>query len=272
MATNNGKKKGVLVDLTRCIGCRGCQVACKSWNERKTGKTALEGNFTNPKQLNSDTFTRIGFIEQDKADQQPVWSFIKSQCMHCEDPACLSACPVGAFSKTEQGAVVYNFGRCIGCRYCMVACPFNIPKYEWESTSPWIRKCTFCADRLADGKVPACIKVCPTTVMFFGPLDEVKKEAEKRLKENPGKYVNHIYGKEEAGGTSWMYLSAVPFSEIGFDTRIPGKKLPDITWGMLSEIPVKVGALVVGLGLIAAFRNRGADADKSSESKQEKEK
>jgi formate dehydrogenase iron-sulfur subunit len=192
--------------------------------------------------------------------------------MHCDDPACLSACPVGAFSKTEQGAVVYNFGRCIGCRYCMVACPFNIPKYEWESTSPWIRKCTFCADRLADGKVPACIKVCPTIVMFFGPLDEVKKEAEKRLKENPGKYVNHIYGKEEAGGTSWMYLSAFPFNEIGFDTSIPAKKLPDITWGMLSEIPGKVGTLVVGLGLIAAFRNRGANAEKSAESNQEKEK
>jgi formate dehydrogenase iron-sulfur subunit len=273
MATNNGKKKGVLVDLTRCIGCRGCQVACKSWNDRKTGKTSLEhdGNFTNPKQLNSDTFTRIGFIEQDK-DAQPVWSFIKSQCMHCDDPACLSACPVGAFSKTEQGAVVYNFGRCIGCRYCMVACPFNIPKYEWESTSPWIRKCTFCADRLAVDQVPACIKVCPTNVMFFGPLEEIKKEAEKRLKENPGKYVNHIYGKDEAGGTSWIYLSAVSFNEIGFDTRIPAKKLPDITWGMLSEIPVKVAALVVGLGLIAAFRNRGAGGDGSSESKQGKEK
>jgi formate dehydrogenase iron-sulfur subunit len=154
----------------------------------------------------------------------------------------------------------------------MVACPFSIPKYEWESTSPWIRKCTFCADRMADDKVPACIKVCPTNVMFFGPLDEVKKEAEKRLKEYPGKYVAKIYGKDEAGGTSWMYISAVPFDQLGFNTKIPGMKLPDLTWGMLSEIPVKVGALVVGLSLIAAFRNRGANADESSESKQGKEK
>jgi formate dehydrogenase iron-sulfur subunit len=167
--------------------------------------------------------------------------------------------------------VVYNFGRCIGCRYCMVACPFNIPKYEWESTNPWIRKCTFCADRLADDKVPACIKVCPTNVMFFGPIEDVKKEAEKRLKENPGKYVNHIYGKEEAGGTSWMYLSAIPFDQLGFDTRIPAVKLPNLTWGMLSEIPVKVGALVLGLGLIAAFRNRGS-SEESSESTHGKEK
>ena len=266
MATNNGKEKGVLVDLTRCIGCRGCQVACKSWNERSTKPTELEGGFTNPKQLNSECYTNIAYVEQEK-DAQPVWSFIKSQCMHCKDPACLSACPVGAFTKTPEGAVNYNFGRCIGCRYCMVACPFSIPKYEWESTSPWIRKCTFCSDRMADGKVPACIKVCPTGTMFFGSLDAVSKEAEKRIKENPGKYVNHIYGKDEAGGTQWMYLSAIPFEQLGFKTGIPGVKLPDLTWNMLGSIPAKVGALVVGLSLIAAFRNRGA-----SESTQGKEK
>jgi formate dehydrogenase iron-sulfur subunit len=266
MATENGKTKGVLVDLTRCIGCRGCQVACKSWNERSVKPTMLEGNFTNPKQLNSECYTNIAYVEQDR-EALPVWSFIKSQCMHCKDPACLSACPVGAFSKTPEGAVVYNFGRCIGCRYCMVACPFSIPKYEWEKTSPWIRKCTFCSDRMADGMTPACIKVCPTQTMFFGPLDEVTKEAEKRIKENPGKYVDHIFGKDEAGGTQWVYLSAVPFEQIGFRTTIPDVKLPNLTWNMLGSIPAKVGALVVGLSLIAAFRNRG-----SSESSQGKEK
>jgi formate dehydrogenase iron-sulfur subunit len=271
MATNNEKLKGVLVDLTRCIGCRSCQVACKSWNDRSVNKTVLDGTFTNPPELNSDTFTRISFIEQEK-NNVPVWSFIKSQCMHCQDPACMSACPVGAFSRTAEGAVNYNFEKCIGCRYCMVACPFNIPKYEWQSTSPWIRKCTFCSDRLVAGKTPACIKVCPTQVMQFGQYDEIVKEAEKRLKENPGKYVDHIYGKEEAGGTSWIYLSAIPFEQLGFNTKIPNVKLPKLTWNMLSEIPVKVGALVVGLSLIAAFRNRGSNSQGSSESKNEKEK
>jgi len=266
MATNNGKEKCVLVDLTRCIGCRGCQVACKSWNERSVKPTELDGSFTNPKQLNSECYTNISFVEQDK-EAAPVWSFVKSQCMHCKDPACLSACPVGAFRKSPEGAVLYNFGRCIGCRYCMVACPFSIPKYEWEKTSPWIRKCTFCADRMADGKVPACIKVCPTGTMFFGSLDDGAKEAEKRLKDNPGGYVNHIYGKDEAGGTQWMYLSAIPFEQLGVRTSIPGVKLPDLTWNMLGSIPAKVGALVVGLSLIAAFRNRGA-----SEKSQGKEK
>lgn len=265
MATNNDKAKGVLVDLTRCIGCRGCQVACKSWNERKARNTVNKGNFTNPPELNSDTFTHIAFLEGER-EGQPVWTFVKDQCMHCQDPACLSACPVGAFSRTPEGAVNYTFEKCIGCRYCMVACPFNIPKYEWEKTSPWIRKCTFCADRIADGKLPACIKVCPTNVMLFGNREDILKEAEKRIRENPGKYVDHIYGKEEAGGTSWVYLSAVPFEQLGFKTQIPSVKLPSFTWNMLSEIPVKVGALVVGLGLIAAFRNRGASG--SSEGKE----
>jgi formate dehydrogenase iron-sulfur subunit len=273
MATNTEKSKGVLVDLTRCIGCRGCQVACKSWNDRPTGKTDLSGNFTNPKELNSSTYTRILFTEQDTANEpQPVWSFVKSQCMHCKDPACVSACPVGAFKKTEAGPVTYDFDRCIGCRYCMVACPFSVPKYEWQSLLPWVRKCTFCSDRIAEGMTPACVKACPTNVMVFGSLDEVTKEAEKRLKDNPGKYVNHIYGKEEAGGTSWIYLSAIPFAELGFNTKIPAVKHPDLTWNMLSEIPMKVGALVVGLGLIAAFRNRGASADEQSETKNGKEK
>jgi formate dehydrogenase iron-sulfur subunit len=260
MAIDNGKSKGVLVDLTRCIGCRGCQVACKSWNERSVKPTVMYGNFTNPPKLNSECYTNIRFVESE-SDKGPVWQFVKSQCMHCKDPACASACPASALIKTPEGPVTYYYERCLGCRYCMMACPFHIPKYEWEKTIfpfPWVRKCTFCADRQADGKVPACIKVCPTNVMFFGPLDEVKQEAEKRLKENPGKYVNHIYGKNEAGGTAWMYISAVPFAQLGFETDIPDKPHPDYTWSMLREIPYKVAGLVVGLSLIAAFRNRGS--------------
>ncbi|HEY6009899.1 MAG TPA: 4Fe-4S dicluster domain-containing protein [Nitrospirota bacterium] len=272
MATNNDDNvKGVLVDLTRCIGCRGCQVACKSWNDRSTRKTEMDGTFTNPTEMNSDTYTRISFVESEK-DGQPVWSFVKNQCMHCQDPACVSACPVGAFSRTPEGAVNYNYNKCIGCRYCMVACPFGIPKYEWEKIFPWVRKCTFCSDRIAAGKTPACVKTCPTGAMLFGNREDILKEAEKRIKENPGKYVNHIYGKEEAGGTAWVYLSAVPFDQLGFNTKIPNVKLPQLTWNMLGEIPYKVGALVLGLSLIATFRNRGANAEKASESKNEKEK
>jgi len=262
-------QKAVLVDLTRCIGCRGCQVACKSWNERSVKKTVNQGEYTNPPKLNSDTYTRIEFLEKGTT-QAPAWHFIKDQCMHCGDPACVSACPVGAFKKLPNGPVNYDFDKCIGCRYCMIACPFQIPKYEWQSTIyPWVRKCTFCSDRQADNLTPACIKVCPTSTMFYGDRDAVVAEAQKRMAENPGKYVNHIYGKDEAGGTSWMYISGVPFEELGFNMKIPTKKLPENTWAMLREIPVKVVSFVTILSLIAAFRNRGSNHDAETKHKEE---
>lgn len=270
MKTETAKKeKGVLVDLTRCIGCRGCQVACKSWNERKAMKTKMHGNFTNPVRLNSECFTNIRFIEGDR-ESGPVWSFVKDQCLHCKDPACVAACPVGALKKTPDGPVVYEYDPCIGCRYCMISCPFDIPKYEWEKAlTPWVRKCTFCSERIKAGATPACIKVCPTNVMQFGDRDEVLREAERRLKKNPGRYVNHIYGKEEAGGTNWIYLSGVPFEQIGFKTNIPAIRLPSLTWEYLSNIPMAVGGLAVTLALIAWIRNRG---DSSGEAKAGKEK
>jgi len=144
--------KSVLVDLTRCTGCRGCQVACKAWNERTARGTVQTGTYENPPALSSDCYTRIRFNEAE-AKGAPVWSFVKEQCLHCKEPACVSACPVGALVKTSEGAVSYQFDRCIGCRYCMVACPFEIPKYEWEKTMPWVQKCTFCAERIKDGMV-----------------------------------------------------------------------------------------------------------------------
>jgi formate dehydrogenase iron-sulfur subunit len=252
--------KSVLIDLTRCTGCRGCQVACKQWNERTTRETSLNGNFTNPKQMSSDCFTHIRFIENEK-NGRPVWSFVKDQCLHCNDPACVSACPVAALKKTEAGPVVYDYDRCIGCRYCMMACPFQIPKYEWEQILPWVQKCSFCSERIKDGIEPACIKVCPTETMFYGDRKTVLAEAEKRIKSNPAKYVQHIYGKDEAGGTSWMYISDVPFEKLGFKTNIPRKPLPSYTWSSLSSIPYKAPAIVAGLVAIAYFRNRGNDQE-----------
>ncbi|PIS35953.1 MAG: hypothetical protein CO150_04255 [Nitrospirae bacterium CG_4_9_14_3_um_filter_53_35] len=248
--------KGVLIDLTRCTGCRGCQAACKEWNERKARRTTLSGNFTNPSRLNSDCYTHIRFHEQEM-DGVPVWSFVKNQCLHCKKPACASACPVGALAKTEAGPVIYHFDRCIGCRYCMLACPFEIPKYEWESAFPWVQKCSFCSERIRDGLVPACIKTCPTETMLYGEYDDIVKEAKARIRRNPGKYVPHIYGLEEAGGTSWIYISGVPFDKIGFNTHVGSAVLPAITWKSLAKIPFSVTALVALLGAIAWIRNRG---------------
>lgn len=249
--------KGVLIDLTRCTGCRGCQAACKEWNEREARKTEMYGNFTNPVELNSDCYTHIRFYEMEMGGA-PVWGFVKDQCLHCKDPACAAACPVGALHKTEDGPVAYNFDRCIGCRYCMLACPFQIPKYEWERTLPWVQKCSFCSERIRDNMVPACIKTCPTETMLYGEHEEILKEAEARIRDHPGKYVDHIYGKDEAGGTSWVYISGVPFEKLGFNMHVSNIALPTLTWGALAKIPYSVTGLAALLWFIAWFRNRGA--------------
>lgn len=240
--------KSVLVDMTRCIGCRGCQVACKEWNERNARKTTFHGEYTNPMRLNSDTYTRIRFSEKEKKNG-PVWNFIKEQCFHCISPACVSVCPVAALTKTANGPVVYNYDRCIGCRYCMLSCPFQIPTFEWESTHPWVQKCSFCSERIKDGLLPACIKVCPTTTMYYGEYNDVLGEAKKRIAANPSKYVNHIYGEKEGGGTSWIYISSEPFEELGFRRNVPQIVLPDLTWAYIKKVPALFGVVfVAGVG------------------------
>ncbi len=255
MTTNTRKSKGVLVDLTRCIGCRGCQVACKSWNERSVKKTEMYGNFTNPRETNSECFTNVRFVEQEK-DGAPVWSFVKNQCLHCKNPACVSVCPVAALKKTKEGPVTYDFSRCIGCRYCMLACPFYMPKYEWEKSKPWVRKCTFCSDRIKAGLAPACVKVCPTNTLTFGDHDDVLKEANRRISNSPGKYVNHIYGKDEAGGTSWIYISGTPFEALGFNKDVPSIELPSLTWAYISKIPAVIGVVLTAGAVSWAITRR----------------
>lgn len=247
--------KSVLVDLTRCIGCRGCQVACKSWNERGVVPTAVKGTFENPPALSETCYTKIRFQESD-AGGAPVWNFVKVQCLHCKEPACASACLVGALHKTEAGPVVYDFDKCIGCRYCMVACPFEVPKYEWsKAQQPWVQKCTFCYERQADGLLPACVKTCPTGALQLGEAEAMMAEAKKRLA--TGKYVQHIYGENEAGGTSWIYIANRPFAELGFNTNVPMQPLPPNTWASLSKIPVEIVGFVAVLGGLAYIRNRG---------------
>ncbi|MFP4035384.1 MAG: 4Fe-4S dicluster domain-containing protein [Desulfovermiculus sp.] len=249
--------KGVLVDITRCIGCRSCQIACKAWHNLEAGYEPFHGTYTMPNQLSADTYTRIEFMGNEKGNQ-PSWSFVKNQCLHCHEPACASACPVGALQKTDEGSVVYDQWKCIGCRYCMIACPFHIPKYEWDTLNPWIQKCTFCADRVEAGMEPACVKACPMHVMYFDDYEKVVQEAKARIKNYPGKYVNHIYGLDEAGGTSWIYIADRPFAELGFDTQVAKAGYPSFTWASLSKIPWKAVGFAAALTAIAAFRNRGS--------------
>lgn len=206
---------GMLSDLTKCIGCGWCAEACSEWNHLAAQQPGSQGQEQSCLSAQTWTLPDLREIEHDGQKHQV---FVKQQCMHCLDPACVSACPVGALQKLDNGPVVYDCTRCIGCRYCMVACPFGIPKFEWDEPLPRIQKCTFCVDRQTQGMAPACSAACPTGALTFGNRDALIAEAEARIQADPDRYYPHVYGKDELGGTSWMYLSPVPFEELDFPT------------------------------------------------------
>ncbi len=242
------KDKAFLIDMTKCTGCRGCQVACKQWNQLEAETTQFfsgEG-YQNPPAMSEHTYTRIKFRDYWKNGQNE-FAFYKEMCMHCAEPACASVCPVGAFIKTDLGPVVYDADRCIGCRFCMIACPFGVPKYEWSKALPLVKKCTGCYERVKEGLKPACATTCPTAITY-GPREELIKEAEKRLTAHPDRYIRKVYGKEEAGGTNVIYLTSLPFDELGFKP-VTLRPLPGYTWQALRLVPAVF--LTVGGGLSA---------------------
>jgi len=223
------KKKALLIDITLCIGCNACQAACKEVNNLSSDEE---------KTLSPTAYTAL---------QEFDGVFVRRMCQHCEDPTCASVCPVGAFTKTPEGPVVYDVDKCIGCRYCMQACPFQVPRYEWSSTNPRVRKCVLCHERLKQGLPTACSEACPTGATKFGERDELIKEAYERINAEPDKYVHRIYGEHEVGGTSVLYLSSVPFENLGFNTQLQTTPLPQLTWNALSKIPgiVSVGGVML---------------------------
>jgi Fe-S-cluster-containing dehydrogenase component len=216
---------GMLYDTTKCIGCKSCVVACKESNEMRPD-TRLSELHDAPQALNDRTKNIIKLYKDDDGRR----SYMKQQCMHCIDPACVGACMIGALQKREHGIVTWESDRCIGCRYCQVACPYNVPKFEWESTNPRIIKCELCShrfpsnlemtqvdgfSRFAKGQGPACCEVCPREAVIYGTYDELLAEAKKRLADNPGRYVEKIYGEHDGGGTQVIYLSHIPFEKLG---------------------------------------------------------
>ncbi|MGB9663483.1 MAG: 4Fe-4S dicluster domain-containing protein [Ignavibacteria bacterium] len=251
------KKKAFLIDITECVGCGACYEACKEQNQLPpTSDDPLKDS------LSDKTFT----IVEQRGDY-----FVRRMCQHCEDPTCVSVCPVGAFNKTDFGAVLYDESKCLGCRYCMQACPFQIPRYEWGSLKPRVQKCIMCYDRVKDGKLPACAEACPTGATLFGDRDEMIEIAKQRLAENPDKYYNHIYGLEEVGGTSVLYLSPVPFEELGFNTNLLKTPLPNFTHEALAKIPTLVsvgGVLLTGFYWLTNRKNEIAKETFEAKKKQ----
>jgi formate dehydrogenase iron-sulfur subunit len=212
---------GCLIDTTLCIGCRKCEQACNRRNKLPRPERSFSDRtvLRQPRRPDADRFTVINAYAGGPSEAQPRRdeTYVKAQCMHCLDPACVSACIVAALRKQPEGPVIYEADRCIGCRYCMVACPFQIPGYEYdEPLTPRVRKCTFCTDeKTYKGANPACAGACPTEAIVFGKRSELRKLAIARMKAQPGRYLEHLYGDKEVGGTSWMYLVGRPAKEVG---------------------------------------------------------
>ncbi|MBI4659825.1 MAG: 4Fe-4S dicluster domain-containing protein [Verrucomicrobia bacterium] len=263
---------GLLMDLSLCIGCRKCEEACKAANQLPPLRTPLEdlSIFERERRTDAENYTVVNRYANPQPDRPPV--YVKEQCMHCEEPACASACLVGALSKSPEGAVIYNKNICLGCRYCMIACPFNIPAYEYfNPTSPQVRKCTLCHERISRQETPACAKICPNEAITFGKKSELIDLAREKIRNHPGKYQNHLYGVSEAGGTSWLYLSELPFERLGFPADLGTKPFPEFTRGFLSMVPavfVIWPALLGGLYAFTQSRKRPETAEQRNQANQ----
>lgn len=201
----NKNRMGVLVDSTVCIGCRKCEWACKVAHNIECDEFESYKNDETLESLRRPDTTNLTVVNKYLNNGKRT---VKLQCMHCEFPACESACIVGAITKNENGAVIWDTEKCIGCRYCMVACPFQIPAFEYhKALDPKIVKCDFCIDRTSDKQLPACVNICPVEALTYGNREELIIEAKRRIRNHPEIYYDHIYGEEEVGGTSWLYLA-----------------------------------------------------------------
>lgn len=247
----------ILHDITLCVGCRVCEAACNKVNELPLpDKPFKDLTVLNEKRrTNAKTFTVVNRFENEKNPKNPV--FAKKQCNHCLEPACASACFVNAFKKTPEGSVIYDHTVCVGCRYCMIACPFDIPAYEYDNPlTPRIMKCTFCHPRILQGLVPGCVEACPKEALSFGKRKDILNLARERIKNYPERYVDHIYGETEMGGTSWLYVAGNSFKQAGMREDLGVTPAPELTAGALGAVPLVVGLWPVLLTGIYAINQR----------------
>jgi len=254
-----GNSTGTLFDVTQCIGCRNCQAACSEVRSSKDPDVETTISDPNPMDLSGNTWSIVKLYREE--ENPDTYAFVKVQCMHCVDPACASACPVGALEKTPEGPVIYHKELCIGCRYCMAACPFSIPRYQWSKVFPLVRKCDFCVERQANGQQPACAEACRIGALKFGKRSDLLAEARARIDSDPSLYIDHIYGEKEVGGTSALYISSIPFEMLGFPT-LGTKPLPELTKPWLGAVP----GIIVGVGgamsLLSWYTRRRAQIKK----------
>jgi Fe-S-cluster-containing dehydrogenase component len=257
---------GMLYDATRCIGCRACVTACKIAND-------LPGNlYDPPKDLGGDTKNIIKKYEVDGE----VQSYMKAQCMHCIDPGCVGACMIGAFAKREYGIVTWDGTRCIGCRYCQVACPYTIPKFQWDTPNPKIVKCELClhiihdpeTGELREGAMPGCCQACPKEAVIFGTYDDLMADAKGRIAKHPERYwgpdgTPKIFGEKDGGGTQVIYLASVDFEKLGLPPlgeEGSAALARNIQHGLYQGF-IAPSVLLVGLAAVVWRNRRTSDAE-----------
>ena len=252
----------ILTDTTLCTGCEKCVEACRSENE--LGKDVPRRWKQRIDDLSSTRYTTIV--------RRPGNRFVRQQCRHCLEPACVSACLVGALEKTPEGPVIYDRDKCMGCRYCMMACPYGIPRYDWDQPVPYIRKCNMCYDRLRAGGQPACVEACEQKATIFGRRDAMLEEARRRIREAPDK---KVFGETEVGGTSVLYISDIPLDFLAFKPELGDKPLPELTWAALSKVPplvIGVGGVMAGVWWIIGRRMKLAEEAAQSLDRDEEKK
>lgn len=244
--TNEVEFFGILYDSTRCVGCRTCEYECAAAHGLPEPPSDVEPVRATDESCN----TVVNTFQTSKGE-----AYVKRQCMHCNEPACCAACLTKAMHKDLTGPVTWDGDKCMGCRYCMVSCPFDGPKFEYHSTNPKLQKCDMCFDKQKAGEKPTCVTNCPNDALMYGSRRQLLAEARKRIVENPGVYVDHIYGEREAGGTGWLYLSAVPFKELGMNTSVISSSYPALTKGFLYSVPsVDILLPPLLLGIYAATK------------------
>jgi len=260
----NIKQVGVLVDVTCCTGCNKCVGACADVNQLGASEFMIQQS---PDGLSARRWSSI--VESPEGSE-----YVRKFCRHCLEPACVSACPVGAMYRTPEGVVLYDSQKCMGCRYCMMACPFGIPRYEWESPTPLVQKCTLCYSRLEQGELPACVDTCPEGVLTFGERSELLALANQRIREAANIYLPIVYGAHEVGGTAVMYISNVPLDFLGYHGKSIDEPMPELTWAWLSKVPaisIGVAGLMTGLFWIIERRMSADMSRKARESTEQGE-
>jgi len=236
-------KMAILTDVTKCIGCEECVQACKTTYNLPPDRPYRWQRSVND--LSASRWTTI--------INRPENIHVRKQCRHCEEPACVSVCPVGALQKTPEGPVVYDGDICMGCRYCMMSCPYGVPRYLWAEAVPYVRKCIMCYHKIKSGELdqPACTAACPTGATIYGEREELLKTAHKRISEKPELYKSRVWGEKEVGGSNVLYISSIDLDFLGWKADLGSEPLPHKTWAALDKVPAIF--LTMGAAMAATY-------------------